>query len=344
MKIIRFIALSFILSLLLCVAHAQVKLQIEGTAPANMGKIYLIDMARGIAIDSMATRDNQFRFSGMAQPDQYFRVGSKDVTFVLISDGTPVSINFNKGTLKGSPLNEKLHRYDLQASGLEIAMQYAYMGQQTERLDSLREEWRKVMKTAVVENPDNVIPALYMNELAYFTPYEEMKQLLAPDKPYYNHPLVQQARTMLSDYEIKLPGRPFVELEMNDSFGRSHKLSEWCGKGKYVLLHFWNTGFIPCRRDLRRIVYCYEEFHQKGLDVVGVSLDMDKQDFLRTINDFQMTWSQLTDLKGPESPAAEAWGIHQVPANILIGPDGNIVASNLFNGDLEDKLEEIFGE
>lgn len=344
MKIIRFLALSLIIHLSFSVASAQVKFQVEGIAPASMGKIYLFDMARGIAIDSMAPRDNQFRFSGTAQPDQFFRVGSKEVTFVLISDGIPVSINFSKGTLKGSPLNEKLHGYELRVNALEMAMQYAYMGQQTERLDSLREEWRTAMKTATVENQDNMIPALYMNELAYFTPYEEMKQLLAPDKPYYNHPLVQQARTMLSDYEIKLPGKPFVELELNDSFGRQHKLSEWCGKGKYVLLHFWYTGFLPCRRDLRRIVYCFEEFHPKGLDVVGISLDTDKQDFLRTINEFQMTWTQLTDLKGPDSPAAEAWGIHQIPANILIGPDGNIVAANLFNGNLEDKLEEIFGE
>ena len=248
------------------------KFQVEGIAPASMGKIYLFDMARGIAIDSMAPRDNQFRFSGTAQPDQFFRVGSKEVTFVLISDGTPVSINFNKGTLKGSPLNEKLHGYELRVNALEMAMQYAYMGQQTERLDSLREEWRTAMKTATVENQDNMI-----------------------------------------HYEIKLPGKPFVELELNDSFGRQHKLSEWCGKGKYVLLHFWYTGFLPCRRDLLRIVYCFEEFHPKGLDVVGISLDTDKQDFLRTINEFQMTWTQLTDLKGPDSPAAEAWGIQGVP-------------------------------
>ena len=327
------------------VAHAQqVTQHVEGTAPAEMKMIYLFDMERQQPVDSVANVSGGFRFNRTVSTGRFFKVGSPDVMFLMVSDGMPVSINFNKGTLVGSDLNEKLHRYDLMTGNIEMSMQYAYMANNKQRLDSLRGIWQEVHKTIVTENTDNIIPAFYINELAYFCPYSEMKQLLSPDKPYYDHPMAQPARTMLNDYELKMAGQSFHELEIQDSFGRQHRLSEWCGKGKYVLLHFWSSSYLGYLQDMRRIVYCYEEFHPKGLEVIGISLDTNKQEWLRGINELQMRWTQLSDLKGEQSKAVDTWGIHQLPVNVLIAPDGTIVASNLFNGGLEDKLEAIFGE
>ena len=79
----------------------------------------------------------------------------------------------------------------------------------------------------------------------------------------------------------------------------------------------------------------------EGFEVIGVSFDTNKQQWLRSINELKMVWPQLSDLKGEMSIATEAWGIHSFPANVLIGPDGIIVASNLYNGALEDKVEEL---
>ena len=333
--------LTFLLTFLTLSAQ-QVKLQVEGSAPAAMQTIYLVDVARQLPIDSVIPVQGKFKFTRMVEPNQFFKVGSRQLMFVLVSDGIPVSINFDKGALSGSPVNEKLHRCDLQAGALEMTMQYAYMAQNKQRLDSLRNVWHDILYDAVSSNTTNIIPAYYINEVAFFTPYDEMKKLLSPDKPYYNHVLAKQARMMLSDYELKLPGKPFIDMDLPDSFGRQRKLSEWCGKGTYVLLHFWDSNFEPCRIDLSRIWYCFDEFHAKGLEMVGISLDTQKQDWLRTINEFRMAWPQLSDLKGQESTVIETWGIHTLAVNVLIAPDGTIVAANLFNGALEDKLEEIF--
>lgn len=331
-------------ALLLPLQAQQVQLQIEGVAPPEMGLIYLIDMERQQPVDSVMPTGSRFHFSRTTANNQFFQVGTQKLSFVLVSDGTPISINFNKGTLVGSPVNEKLHRYDLRTDALEMAMQYAYIAQNRERLDSLHDVWQETMKEAVRENPDNVIPAYYISEVASFCPYEEVKQLLTPDKGYYDHPLTEPAKAILRDHELKIPGQPFIDMELQNSFGRQKKLSEWCGQGKYVLLHFWNSRHISCGEDLPRIVYCYEEFHPKGLEVIGISLDNNKQEWLRAINGYHMAWPQLSDLKGKESAAIETWGVHTLPVNVLIAPDGTIVATNLFNGDLEDKLEEIFGE
>ena len=321
----------------------QTALSVEGTAPTEMKMIYLFDLQQQAPVDSVANTSGGFRFNRLTENNGFYKVGSRDVMFLLVSDGTPVSINFNRGTLTGSELNERLHRYDLMTSSIEMKMQYAYMANNKQRLDSLRGAWQTLHKTIVTENTDNIIPAYFINEVAYFCPYAEMKQLLAPDKPYYNHPVAEPARTMLSDYELKMSGQPFHELTMNDSFGRPRQLSEWCGKGKYVLLHFWSSAYLGYLQEMRRLVYCYDEFHPKGLEVIGIAMDTNKQEWLRAINELHMPWTQLCDLKR-QSAAIDAWGIHQLPVNVLIGPDGKIVASNLFNGNLEDKLEEIFGE
>lgn len=327
---------------LLTIAKAQqVTLNIEGSVPTEIQTLTLTDMVSQQAVDTIIVINGHFQCQRSTEKNQFFSIGTRGLTFLLISDGTPININFNKGALKGSSLNERLHRYDLHVSALDMAMQYAYMAQDRQKLDSLRTAWQKTMKQAVVENADNIIPAYYINEAAYFCDYDEMKQLLSPDKPYYNHPLARQARTMLQDYELKMPGKPFVDMEMSDSFGRMRRLSEWCGKGHYVLLHFWNSNFAPCRKDMEHIAYCYEMFHDKGLEVIGVSFDTNKQQWLRSINELKMVWPQLSDLKGEMSIATEAWGIHSFPANVLIGPDGIIVASNLYNGALEDKVEEL---
>lgn len=341
--------LTIVLSFIICYLTssdvlAQEQLHVEGTAPLEMKVIYLVDLASQTPVDSIQLTTGLFRFDRTAEHNQFFAVGSQGLMFAVINDGTPISINFNKGSLTGSPLNEKLHTYDLRTSALDMAMQYAFMAQDKVKLDSLRRAWHGVMMEAVEDNPDNVIPAYYINELVFACDYEEIKEMLSPDKAYYDHPLSRPALTMLHDYELKMAGKPFIDMEMADSFGRLRKLSEWCGQGKYVLLHFWDSQYEPCLRDMRRISYCYGEFHSKGLEIIGISLDSNKQQWLRAINANHMSWTQLSDLKGQQSIAVETWGIHNLPSNVLIAPDGKIVASNLFNGDLEDQLEDIFGE
>jgi hypothetical protein len=184
--------------LLLPVQAQRVQLQVEGIAPAEMGMLFLTDIAKGVNVDSTLVFEGRFRFNVTADSLQFYKVGSRDLSFVLISDGQPVSINFNRGILTGSALNEKMHNYDLRISQLEINMMLAFIAQNEERLNTLRESWREAMKQAVVENPNNVIPAYYIGEVSFYTPREEMLQLLSPDKAYSKHPLCQPVIEQLS--------------------------------------------------------------------------------------------------------------------------------------------------
>ncbi len=342
MKRILIIALTMLIGIH---ATAQlIKYEVKGIAPASMEKVYLIDLVTQMPIDSTIIKNDQFALSCMAKPDQFISVGNKAVSFATIVDGTPITIDFNRATLKGSPLNERLHGYDLHSSLYQSAMNRAYMMQNHQRLDSLQGEWFKMMKQAVRENPDNLIPALFMNYIAQTCEYEELRELLSPDKAYYNHPLSTGARQQLADYEIKAPGKMFTDFTMNDTNDRPRKLSDWCGKGNYVLIVFWAAWWESSIDELDMIQEYYKKYRSKGFQVIGISLDVDKDFWRHTINERHLRWPHLCDLLGWESEVVTKWGIHSIPTSVLVGPDGKIAAINLVGKKISDKLEEIYNE
>jgi peroxiredoxin len=138
-------------------------------------------------------------------------------------------------------------------------------------------------------------------------------------------------------------GLKFTDLTMNDLDGQSRSLSEWCGKGNYVLVDFWASWCTPCRREMPNVVASYVKYHKKGYEVVGVSFDDKETAWKSAVNQMGMDWIQISDLKGWESAATSAYGEESIPSNVLLDPDGRIVASDLRGPQLEKKLKEIYG-
>ena len=124
--------------------------------------------------------------------------------------------------------------------------------------------------------------------------------------------------------------------------GNPHTLSEYIGKGSYVLLDFWASWCQPCRQEIPALIRAYQKYHEKGLDIVSISLDEMAQDWAKGIKDTGMTWTQLSDLRGWRSVAAGAYNIQSIPTAILFNPQGFVVTSNLRGEKLARKLEEIF--
>lgn len=114
-------------------------------------------------------------------------------------------------------------------------------------------------------------------------------------------------------------------------------------QGDYVLIDFWAAWCRPCRMENPNVVRMYNKYKEKGFEIYGVSLDRNREDWVKAIEKDGLTWKHVSDLKYFNSEAASLYNVQAIPATYLIGPEGKILAKNLRGAALEAKLEEIFG-
>ncbi len=131
----------------------------------------------------------------------------------------------------------------------------------------------------------------------------------------------------------------FVDLGLPGPQGQTVWVGDYVGQNKLVLIDFWASWCGPCIRELPNVVKAYERFHDKGLEIVGVSLDKDKASWLAAIEQTGQKWPQMSDLKGWDCEGAALYGIQSIPANVLINEQGEIVARDLRGDALLKEIE-----
>ncbi|MDR6763677.1 peroxiredoxin [Flavobacterium sp. 2755] len=188
---------------------------------------------------------------------------------------------------------------------------------------------------------DKLAAALIINErIVNYTPEKvtEYYALLTPEiqKSFYGKKL----KIEIDIAEKTAIGATAPEFSQTDVNGKIIKLSDY--KGKYVLVDFWASWCGPCRKENPYVVQAYKAYHDKGLDILGVSLDEKKDLWEKAIEKDGLIWTHISDLKGWKNEVAGLYGVKMVPTNYLIAPDGKIIAKNLREEALLAKLKEIF--
>lgn len=171
---------------------------------------------------------------------------------------------------------------------------------------------------------------------------EELEELLKlfgekqPDYPVYKSIMAEREATAATAI-----GHEYTDFEMPSADGKAMKISDFVGKSPLVLVDFWASWCGPCRAEMPHVLKAYEQYHQQGFEIVGVSLDNNKDAWLKAIDQLKLPWPQMSDLKGWESEGAKKYNVRSIPANVLLDKDGKIVAKDLRGEELAERVGQL---
>lgn len=314
--------------------------------------------------DSALVTDGSFVFRGtyaIKKPPFRVIIRTKDYSdyYVFWLEGSTLSFTAQKGQfrktiIKGSPLQEKQQEYYASIAGeedqierIKSVLRRGDHPDSTQMEDSIPGYYIPIIneKTEkfIHDNPNLQISAELLNSLTgkiEKSRIEELYQRLAePLKLSKKGKVI--AEFLALNQSIQLGGK-YVDLEQVTPDGKKVRLSEI--KGKYVLLEFWNSLCIPCRRENPELVQLYRRFKDQGFEIYAVSNDEHKSMWKKAIEKDQLPWINVSDDRGVDNVAFSIYGIYQYPSNYLINPKGVIIAKDLRREKLKEKLEEIFGK
>jgi peroxiredoxin len=328
------------------------------------GFAYLQDRIAGqmVPIDTAVIENGSFTFTGQLEyPEIYYirvdgirtpiAVFVENATITLTVDAENPSDYLVKGSKSHdilSDVNAVVAPHDERTRTLQEQINAAEKNGNEELADQLRIErketenqrWQDVRDYVAKFPGEHAAVFVAMRQLAHGLSAGELSGVLTIFDPslsgarYYDD--IKGRITILERVAI---GKPAIDFTLADTEGNDLSLSDL--RGQYVLINFWASWCPYCRVENPHLVEVYERFSSPQFEILGVSLDREKEAWLKGIGEDGLQWPQVSDLKGWNSGPAGEYAVRSIPQNVLIDPDGTIIARNLKDKELEEKLEGL---
>lgn len=193
----------------------------------------------------------------------------------------------------------------------------------------------------VWDNPSDVLSPYILYRYKWAFELCELREATSNLSPELNSAYLHMIKDYIKLLERTEVGKKYMDFTLKNIDNQDFTLSSLIGKTEIVMLDFWASWCPDCRVENPNIVAVYNDFHDKGLEIVSVSLDTDKTAWLKGIEDDALAWeNHVSDLKGWNCAVAKEYGIAFIPQNILIDANGTIIAKNLNGESLRTFVEE----
>jgi len=332
-------------------------------------KIYLTNrQENGVeSIDSAEIKGGRFTFSRTIEKPAVYVISlgnqnnSDDQTYrtVLLCEQGKISVEMKGGKIKvgGHPVNaayqkkieeEKVFHKQLQA----LNAKYSSVNPATlseEEIEKANDEFaaiedgiKKLNLYFVRDNINNPLgEALFLSMVNHLS-VEEMEMAIEnAGNEFKSKEIGKTIINVISEMKKVSVGQKFSDLTMPDPSGKKISLSDYAGKGKYVLIDFWASWCGPCIKEMPALVEAYRLYKNENFEIVGVSLDMKADLWKAAITKNNMTWPQMSDLRQWQSEAREIYNFSSIPHTILLDPNGIIVAKDLRGKKLLETLHKL---
>lgn len=312
----------------------QQKIAINGTADGESIKIVYLQKFNNKMfdiIDSAKVVDGKFQFQKVLDlPELYgLSVDKRHTPYYLFLDNNNVEVKL--------VFNRRRGYFDSETTGSALQDEFtAYKKLGDEDID---------ISAYIKQHPASLVAAYILyRDYSYRLSSEEIRNNIALlDRKFDNTPYVQTLVELANTLELVSVGKKAPDFQVPDTAGVMRNLYDFIGNG-YLLVDFWASWCGPCRKENPNVVAAYNKYHDKGFDVLGVSLDRSKERWLKAIHDDGLIWNHVSDLLYWNSAPAKLYGVRAIPSNILLDKNGIVVARNLREEDLPSFLDKLLNK